>query len=262
MAMKIEETLNLGEEGIVPGKTNTFITICLGNKFFSDKTSIHEEIIDEYLEWAFKYTKDKVLFLIADKIQNTNYIVRNKNTTEWVNRRKVYYEGDRIEASLRKYVEKLPKEKQNKIRVIRWDEYERNDPDVCETTRLVYQEFKNNPEFRSKILDMVKSEVKDRKFKEEDYLKLCDYVLDEFPLCYHGLQYRGEEYRLSFYPQPDSVAYFLERIQNGEIFPKLKKRLSDNQVSWVILNEGQERLNIYYDFFHNTKSNKKQKLNE
>ena len=75
--MGIQQLFNTTKKDIESKKYNIFIPICLGNKFFTKKNT------KKYLLWAIDHTKDKVLVLIADKIQAINYDVRNNNTEEY-----------------------------------------------------------------------------------------------------------------------------------------------------------------------------------
>jgi hypothetical protein len=99
--------------------------------------------VSRYLDWALKNTKEKVLILIADKIQDTNYFVRNKNKTEIASLRKVLEEGQQIKNKIVKLLDTSFSKEKEKIKVITYKEFEDSDPDCCNTTLLVYKEFKN-----------------------------------------------------------------------------------------------------------------------
>ena len=234
--MEIKEYFNITGEGFEAEKHNILIPICLGSKFFTEK-NIPTENVKRYLNWALNNTKDKVLFLVVDKIQSTNYFVRSKGSSEESSLRRVLRDGNEIRCNLDDLVLKFPENNQNKINVIQWEEYERNDPFCSQTTHLVYKEFKNNKEFRNKVLDVTKTSITDRKFREEQYWRLCDYILEEFSLCYSGVNHKGDIYELFPYPFTDSSLYFIAGIMAGEIFPKLNKKLPKEKVSWAILNE-------------------------
>jgi len=103
------------------------------------------------------------------------------------------------------------------------------------TTHLVYKEFKNNKEFQDKVLETSKTTVIDREFSEKKHWRLCDYILDEFSLCYTGIKNNKGSYKLLLYPESDSTVHFLTEIQQGKIFPKLNKKLPQEKVSYVIL---------------------------
>ena len=99
--MEVKEYFNTTKEEIESKKHNIVIPICLGNKFFANKGILNENV-KKYLDWSLKHTKDKVLFTIIDKIQDTNYFVRNKGSNEKQSLRRVLKE-DKM-----KYVSLLP----------------------------------------------------------------------------------------------------------------------------------------------------------
>lgn len=233
--MEIRQLFNTTKKEIESKKFNIMVPICLGNKFFVNKIVINKENMRNYITWALKYTKNKVIIVIVDKIQNTNYNVRSNNTRGY-NQRKVLRDGFGIRLELEKFLKEFSKEEQEKIKIIQWKEYEKEDSFWKETTNLVYKEFEENKEFRNTVLNTVKTSVTDRKFSEEEYLELCKYILDEFSLAYSGTIYKKDYYGLYLYPFVDSTVHFLDKIQKGEIFPELSQKLPKEKMALMILN--------------------------
>jgi len=233
--MKIQQYLNTNAEDILSKKNNIFIPICLGNKFFSYKGVLNENI-EKYLMWALSNTKEKVLFIVVDKIQNTNFFVRNNSKSEQASLEHVLREGDILKCEIDKLIKKLPENFQKKVEVIRWSDYENSDPLCREITEIVYREFKDNDDFRNNVLESVKSSVTDREFSEESYLRLCNYVLDEFCVAYSGIEYKGEYFGLYLYPDTDAVLYLIEGIKMGDIFKELQDKLPKQKTGVLILN--------------------------
>ncbi len=233
--VEIKELFSITKEELESKKYNIFIAICLGNKFFLNKDSINEKNIKEYLDFALKYSKDKVMFLIADKIQATNYNVRNHDTSSY-NERRVLREGIKIKEQLSKLVNSLPKEIQEKVDILSWEEYEEKDLLFKETTKIVYEEFRNNQKFKNQVLEAIKTTMTDREFREEQYWTMCNYLLDEFSLVYSGIIFKEIDYRLFFYPTMDSTSHFIEDLKQGKIFPELTKKLPKEIVSLAIVN--------------------------
>ena len=95
---------------------------------------------------------------------------------------------------------------------------------------------KNNQSFRDVVLNCVKTSVIDRQFSEENYLRLCDYVLDEFCLAYSGAMYKGNHFGLYVYPVTDSVLDFIESIKRGDIFQKVREKLPEIKTGVVLMN--------------------------
>jgi hypothetical protein len=232
--MQVREYLNSNND-IALRENNIFIPICLGNKFFSEKGVLNQNVND-YLDWAIANTKEKVLFLVVDKIQNTNFYVRNNHKSEKASTTRVLEEGEILKGEIEKLIQKLPKDKQEMVDVIKWEDYQNSDPLWAQITHIVYKEFKNNPDFMKAVLAAVKTSVIDRKFSEEDYLRLCDYVLDEFCVVYSGITYKNTYFGVYPYPGTDSVLDLIEDIKSGKIFSKLSDKLPKEIVKVLILN--------------------------
>lgn len=233
--MEIRDYINVNREDIDSKKRDIFIPICLGNKFFSSN-GILTNNVRNYLDWALENTREKVLFVIVDRIQDTNFYVRNNSRTEKASIARVLKEGDILKVLVMELISNLPKGKQDRVEVIKWEDYQNSDPLWAHITHTVYKEFKNNQEFREAVIHCVKTSVVDRHFSENEYLRLCDYVLDEFCLAYSGLKYRGIHFGLYIYPVTDSVLDLIEDIKRGEIFPKIKEKLPDITTGIVIAN--------------------------
>ncbi len=232
--MQIIKTFNTDENSVLNKKLNIFIPICLGNKFFINKYELTKHV-DEYIEFALKHTKEKVIVLIADKIQATNYAVRNKKSFV-ISQEKVLLEGLKIKNKVLELIKNnFPKN--TNLEVISYSEYEQGDLYNRDTALTVYKEFKNNPEFARAVFETVKTTQKDRKFTDQEYLKLADYILDEFSLVYSGLIYKGIYYGVFLYPNIDSTVYLIENIQLGNLFKKLSDILPRQKCGVVILNK-------------------------
>lgn len=232
---RIQEYLSTTKERVELKEYNILIPICLGNRFFMERNSVTKNV-EVYINWALDHTKNKVVVLVVDKIQDTNYYVRHSNKTKKASLRNVLKAGKEIKDSLEKLVSQFPKSRQNKIEIIQWEEYEQTDSFFYSTVQLVYKEFKDNEHFKNRVLHAVKTSVVDRKFSEEQYLKLCEYVLDEFSVAYSGVEYNNEYYGLYIYPETDSVVHFIEEIKRGEIFKSLHDKLPKEKIALAILN--------------------------
>lgn len=231
--MKIEKTFNTKTKDIESKKFNILIPICVGNRFFLDNTTPTKNI-SEYIKWALKNTNDKVLILIADKIQISNWIVRNSNVSKEQNMRRLMRRGEKIYENILNLLRELSENQQAKISVLRWEDYYKKDPFCERTTKIIYKEFEN-PEFRKKVLEGVKNSITDRKFTEKEYLTLCNYVLDEFPLVYHGVKIDESYYGLYAYPETDDVLEFIENIKSKKIFKDLEHKLPKQKISVALM---------------------------
>ena len=231
--MEIKRLFNISEEDI--SKNNIMVPICVGNKFFLNDTRPTQNIVN-YIQWALEKTKEKVIVIVVDEIQISNWIVRNTTHSIEQNQRRLMRKWLEIRNNIQEIINNLPEEQKKNIEVIWWHEYAENDPYCKKTTDFVYKEFENNPDFRNEILRSIKTSIVDRKFSKEEYLILCRYVLDEFSIVYHGPTYKNIFYWLYMYPFTDEVLETIEKIKEGSLFPEIKNKLDSQQISVILLN--------------------------
>jgi len=227
--MEIRKTFNTTKKEIKSKKFNIFIGISLGNKWFT------KENLREYLNWALKNTKDKVLFLIVDKIHAINYKIRNKYNS--IRALKIALKnGKKVKKIILELVSELPKEKQNKIKILRWEEYEKYDKFYKKYAKIIYNEFETNSKFKKQILNLMKKMIRDREFSEEDYQNFSKYLLEEFIILYSGINYKFNSYKFYIYPQDILINQFIEKLQQGKVFKELNKKLPKEKVALAIIN--------------------------
>ena len=144
--------------------------------------------------------------------------------------------GEKFKKIIQEIILELPKEKQKKINIVRWEEYERMDKFYKRYTSKIYKEFEENKSFKKEILNIVKTSINDKLFTEEEYLELTKYILEEFILTYSGIKLGEEYYGAYLYPKLFPITSFVEKIQQGELFPELNKKLPKEKVALAIVN--------------------------
>lgn len=226
--MRTKKYFNTNSEKVKNKDHNIFIPICLGNKFFTKKTKPTNNLI-EYYYWALQHTKEKVLFIIVDDIQLSNYLVRSSTSSESQSKRRIKRESNAVKINIEQIIKG-----NTQTKVIQWKDYEEEDPYCSKTSHILYKEFKDNTTFREYIIQTVKTSVTDRPFSEKKYFLLANYILDEFSLCYSGLQYKGTTFDLFPYPKSDSALEFISNIQQKQIFPKLYEKLPKQKTGIVL----------------------------
>ena len=217
--MKIKSFLNTNNKEIKSKKFNIFIGISLGNKYFSKGN------IKDYILWALEHTKDGVLVVIADKIHAINYQILNKyNPNRALD--VAVKKGDETEASIKKIINNLPKEKQGRVRIARWDDV-RKSKYYKDKIKIIEKEFHKNKEFHDFILKIVRenlgSRVKDLNLEEVE--SLAQYVLDEIPIILNKVEFDGKSYDLHPYPGLSLMDDLLMGLQKKEFFPALAEKL-------------------------------------
>jgi len=219
MAAKIKVIRKADSSEILNKEHNIYLGISLGNKWFT------KENMREYLHWALKYTKKRVAFLVADTLHAINYEVRNNETPEKARKRAIRM-GDKMISVIKELIEELPLKQQGLIDIVRWDSIDKSMEHV-KMKEILYSEFKNNKEFREKILELVRTAInrEKRDFTDEQLVSLARYVLEELPEILNGFTYNGTYYDLYIYPDDSLLTKFTEQLQQKEIFPYLHAKL-------------------------------------
>ncbi len=216
MFMKIVNYLNTDKKEVESKKFNIWIGISLGNKYFTKQN------IKEYILWALENTKENVVILIADKIHAINYEVRNKYTKKR-SLSVALKKGKEIKQSIAKIIRQLPQEQQQKVHILLWNDIE-NDLEYKSAKKAILTEFKTNPIFYKKIIDIPKENTI-FKFNKKEFEILSSYVLNELPIFIKGLKYKKVIYDLIPYPGLGKIDALTLDLLQGKTFPELTKKL-------------------------------------
>jgi len=174
-------------------ENNIFIGISIGIK------PLTKELAKEYIEWALKNTKDKVAILIADEISKINYqVFSSYNENKSMNR--ALREGDKYVSLFEEIIAELPTKDQEKVQILRWKAIV--NPEYLEQLSTLQQEFKNNSEFKEKILYFIDkyTERREKNITSEQKEFLADYILHELPTLFDGIEHNGLQYKVLLYP--------------------------------------------------------------
>lgn len=213
-------------EEILAKKINVFIGISLGNKWFS------RENLREYILWALKYSNEKVLIWVADKIHAVNYEIKDRQKPGNALKRAIK-EGDKRITLINEIISELPPREQQKVEIIRCKDLE-----VLEFHKkrraFFYKKFKEDEKFKDEIFKIVKSTIT-LKFEDNELERLSEYVLDELPEIMGAFEYSGVEYSVHPYPVDTKISQFTEKVQNKEIFPEIVNELKFKNMACVQL---------------------------
>lgn len=215
--MKITTYLNTTEKEILGKNLNVLIGISIGNKYFT------KEHIRNYLLWAIENTKEKVAVLIPDKIHAVNYEVRSGYKKQRAQKRAVR-EGERIEKMVQDILNEFLPEKRSLVSILKWEEIETDE--YKKMTSILYNEFKNNPNFRNEVMGIVKEYCYLEKLNDCDYEKLATYPIEELPMLVCGVNHNGVEYNLLPYPGLSKIDDLKIGLQEGTLYPEISKKLA------------------------------------
>ena len=213
---------NATKKEVEERKYNVFIGISLGVlKHLTIETA------KEYIEWALKNTKNKVAILIADEIAKFNYKIFS-SYSEGKSERRAIREGDKYLDFFQQILQEFSKEEQKKILILRWKDIwnERRE----KIKQILDEEYKSNKEFKEQVQFFLKkySDKRNKDLDKEKLDYLSQYILYELPTLLDGIEYKNEKYRLLLYPTFESsgMSEVVTKIQQGKIFPNLKKKLN------------------------------------
>jgi tRNA-dependent cyclodipeptide synthase len=211
-------------------RRNIFIGVSLMNHYFSRRN------IEEYVLWALKYTKDAVLVVIPDKIAAVNYQVRWKCSEEEA-MQLAYKKGDDYLRCVEKLREVLSASQSDRVHVIRWEVVEK-DESYRKRTEIFREEFFRKGLFYKRVIRIVEGYAEStswkRKFSQEEYEKLAEYVLNEMSMLVAGVVFEGVAYTLLPYPHLSDIDYLAMNLQKGLTFPELANKLDIPQLNMIV----------------------------
>ncbi len=212
---------NANKSEIESKKYNVFIGISMGIK------PLNAELAKEYINWALEHTKDEIVILIADTIAKINYQVfsgYNENKSH----KRALKEGENHVKFFEKVLLEFPKEKRDKIKILRWDDIFSDR--LKKMSDALENEFTNNNDFKKKILYFVEEYAKRRgkKLNTAELNYLAKYMFFELPTMFEGIKFKDTNYKLLFYPTfvDGGMSEMIVGIMNNKIFPELKKKLN------------------------------------
>ena len=215
--MKIENYFNASKDEIVDKKLNILLGVSLGNKYFT------KENLKDYILWSVENTKEKIAILIPDKIHSINYEIKNKYSKQRASQVS-YRKGQEIEKIIREIISEFPKNIQDKIFVVHWEDIEDLRYQIQKTQIL--EEFENNVEFKREVIDIVRENTNGKALELHDLEKLALYVLNELPMLISGINYQGNHFGLLPYPGLSKIDYLVFDLQENRRFHDLAKKLN------------------------------------
>ena len=216
-------------EDLEARKFNIGVGVSLGSKWF---TSEH---IVEQVKWALQWTRDVVTIYIADRIHAINLQARNDLGPESATRRALQ-DGERISERVSSAIlENFGEAERARIVIARWDDIDTSN--YRARVNLLYDEFRNNSEFRDRIKEIVRNFVgkEGRRFSEKKIELLSTYILEELPELAGRVEIRGNLCDAYTTPYDSPITVLVEQIQSGRCFENLTQDLLAGQPPKVML---------------------------
>src|SRR3989344_2788645 len=128
----------------------------------------------------------------------------------------------------KEYIEWALKNTKNKVLILRWNDiWDKRKEKIKE---ILKEEYKSNKEFKEQVQFFLKkhSDKRNKDLDKEKLDYLSQYILYELSTLLDGIEYKNEKYRLLLYPTFESsgMSEVVTKIENGKIFPNLKKKLN------------------------------------
>ncbi len=221
--MKLYSVRGGNEADLLNRHYNLGVGISLGNKWFSPENII------SLIEWSFLYTKDYVVVYVADSIHAINIEVRyRENTKKSIERAKKM--GEDILKEVKELADKKFTSEQNqKIVYAMWEGL--LTPSFREKVDFLYERYANDEAFKSAIIELIEDFTKreSRVFSSEDKQRLGMYIIEELPEILTRVPIDGHLFDAHIYPFDGKLPEFVEKIQEGSIFPDIKSKIIDTE---------------------------------
>jgi len=204
---------------------NVFIGISLGNKLLTP------ELVEKYVKWAHKHTKDDAIVLIADDIDIINWMIFRGLSKEEAEK-KVEQKSYGIKGMFDKAIRNLAKKENDpsyitKVHIIFWSDIRNKGYDHLR--EILAEEYKNNEQFKERILYFVNKyvELRDAEISKQDKDKLAGYIISELPTLLGGIYWNNKLYNLILYPTyvVSGMSQFVLDIRGGKFFESSKLQL-------------------------------------
>lgn len=204
-------------------KYNIGVGISIGNKWFNVKNIL------ELIEWALKYTRERVTVYVADSIHALNIEAREEKDPIKARDIALRKGSEILDAIKEKANKTLAADEIRKIDFIHWDSLV--DSLYEEKLAYLYKFFEENKEFREAITNLVKRFIaKEKKsFSEVAIKKMCYYILEELPELIARVNVDKISYDAYIYPIDTDLNSFVEQLQKGDIFPEIRAKILDTE---------------------------------
>lgn len=223
LLMKLYKIRGGTESDLYAKQYNIGVGISLGNKWFSSENIIN------LVGWSLEHTKEFVVVYVADSLHAINIEVRNRKSPKraFELARKM---GDAVLEEIQMLVhKKFSREQISRIYYARWDDFLM--PKFEENVQWLIAKYDTDIDFKNAVTGLVGNLIKDegRNFSEQDKLRLGTYILAELPELVARIPITGLVYDAYVYPRDSALTEFVEKIQQGIVFPEIKNKIMDTE---------------------------------
>lgn len=211
-SMELRSIRSGTKEALESKQYNIGVGISLGNKWFT------VENILGLVKWSLKYTNEYIVVYVADSIHAINIEVRERRSPRSA-AQKALKLGDNILAQVREAVHlEFGVQDCSRIFYAKWEGLLTKD--YNKKMEYLYNEYKNNTEFKGAIVSLVKGLVRgeNRQFSEVDEVRLGCYLIEELPELLCRTPIAGIAFEAYVYPYDGEFLEFVEKLQSGHLF--------------------------------------------
>lgn len=221
--MKLFKVRGGNADEVYNRRYNIGIGISLGNKWFS------LENIMLLVEWSLKYTKEYVVVYVADSIHAINIEVRQHKSKE-----ASQVIADHLGQEILLEVETIAKQKimstqQKMIYYAQWDTLRTTE--FQSKVSYMYHKYETDSYFHKRIEDLIVTFTENelKHFTPLEIEKLGTYLLEELPELLNRVPINGRVVDAYAYPFDSELLEIVESIQQGNLFPEIKKDIMDTE---------------------------------
>lgn len=204
---------------VLERKHNIWIGISLANKFFTG------ENIKLLIEFALKYTKEKVLIWIPGRMHATNYYIDRISRADAL--KKAFEDEDRCRGTVIDVLNEFPPEISQKVVIANYDDT--CTPKHIKQKEILLREFSLKGDFYNAVIEITEEIIKSRArtYSKERAENLAAYVISELPLFADGIQTNSDNtvYTVIPYPGFGKIDDLEMDLIKGERYPDLTKQL-------------------------------------
>lgn len=208
---------------------NLWLGISIDNKFFTP-INIHALI-----QFALRFTKEKILLLVPGRMHATNYYYFEKQRRAEALKRG-FADEDRVRENLQQIIATLPTTLQRAITIANYDDI--STPRFIKQRETLFREFGRQEKLYTDVLAVTREMVLARKRTPTAHFleSLALYVIQELPLFLDGIQTLNHStvYNAILYPGMGKLDELVQKIKTEGEYATLRDKLNVQHPSGIV----------------------------